>query len=275
MVDVCSIGTEYAKKDSYALTPVCSGEERCAAGHSWGAGVRAIYMIHYVISGEGTFCCGPNKFALQPGQMFVIYPGTIIKYQADAKNPWHYAWVGFYGDEAKEIFSEVGISVQKPIFSMKNGSEALALLRSMPAEREAELKQNLMFTANLYAFMSLLTENASANKHSENAYLTTAVKYIKAHYNEDITVGNLASQIGIGRKYLFAIFKRALNLSPKEYVICYRIERAKVFLQDEQLSVGNIAYSVGYRDALAFSKIFKARTGLSPTEYRKSHAGNQ
>lgn len=274
MADICAVEIEYTKKDPYALTPVCSGEEKCAPDHYWGAGVREMYLIHYVISGEGTLYCGPNKFHIQAGQVFVIFPGTIIKYQASSKNPWHYAWVGFYGDEAKEIFSQVGISAQNPVLSLKNGTSALALLRDMPAERGAELKQNLTFTANLYAFMSILTENANTNKNSENVYVTTAVKYIKAHYNEDITVDHLASHIGVGRKYLFAMFKRALNLSPKDYIIYYRIERAKDFLLDAQLPIGSIAYSVGYRDPLTFSKMFKLKTGMSPTEYRKRHAEN-
>ena len=69
----------------------------------------------------------------------------------------------------------------------------------------------------------------------------------------------------------FTIFKRMLDLSPKDYIVYYRMERAKEFLQDARLPVGSIAYSVGYRDPLTFSKMFKLKTGLSPTEYRKIH----
>ena len=53
MEGICDIGIKYPKKEPYALTPVFSGEEKCTAGHYWGAGVRASYVIHYVISGEG------------------------------------------------------------------------------------------------------------------------------------------------------------------------------------------------------------------------------
>ena len=87
---------------------------------------------------------------------------------------------------------------------------------------------------------------------------------------EDITVELLASYIGIGRKYLYSLFKRFLNLSPKEYIIAYRMERAKDFLQDMQLSVGSVACSVGYQDPLTFSKMFKLYTGISPSEYAKA-----
>lgn len=271
MTNACSVGMEPVKKDRYALSPEFRGEEQCAAGHCWGAGVRSTYVIHYVISGEGVFYCGPSKYTVRAGQIFVIFPGTVVKYQADQRDPWHYAWIGFYGDEAKEIFSQVGISVQNPVITLKDGAAALALLRDMPTERSAELKLNLAFKANLYAFMSLLMENASQTRNRENVYLSTAVKYIKAHYSEDITVDQVASHVGIGRKYLFAIFKKAMNLSPKDYIIYYRMERAKEFLQDALLPIGNVAYSVGYRDQLTFSKMFKLKTGYAPSEYRKNH----
>lgn len=275
MEGICDIGIKYPKKEPYALTPVFSGEEKCAAGHYWGVGVKASYVIHYVISGEGTFYCGPNKFTVHAGQIFVIFPGTMIKYQASFTNPWHYAWIGFHGDEAKEIFAQVGISVQRPVFTIHNETAALALLRNMPAERSATLKHNLTSKANLYALMAILAENTIPNKNSENVYVAMAVKYIKAHYNEDITVELLASYIGIGRKYLYSLFKRFLNLSPKDYIIAYRMERAKDFLQDMQLSIGSVACSVGYRDPLTFSKMFKLMIGLSPTEYREKHTGNK
>jgi AraC-like DNA-binding protein len=232
-------------------------------------------LIHYVISGEGTFYCGPNKFTVGAGQIFVIFPGTVIKYQASFTDPWHYAWIGFHGDEAKEIFAQVGISVQRPVFTVHNETAALALLRNMPAEGNAALRHALTFKANLYAFMAILAENTEPNKNSENVYISMAVKYIKAHYNEDITVEHLAAHVGIGRKYLYAIFKKALQLSPKDYILSYRMEQAKEFLLGSRLSVGSIACSVGYPDPLTFSKMFKRKIGLSPTEYRKKYAGDK
>ena len=60
-------------------------------------------------------------------------------------------------------------------------------------------------------------------------------------------------------------------LPPKDYIINYRIEKAKVFLKDLSLPIGNVAYSVGYKDPLTFSKMFKLKTGVSPTEYREKY----
>ena len=266
----CIFTGDPPKKNRQPLTPVISGEQRCAPEHCWGAGVRSQYLIHYIIDGSGVFYCGPRKYTLQKGQIFVIYPDTIVKYQADKKDPWHYAWVAFYGDEAVSILSSAGISLKNPVLTLQNGDEVLEILRDMPRERGAELQSNLHFTARLYDFLSLLVTNIQQDQKRENIYYTAATRYIKAHYAEDITVDEVAAKVGISRKYLFAIFKNILGYSPKEYIIEYRMKRAKEFLSNPDLPVGNIAYSVGYKDPLTFSKIFKQRLGVSPSAYRKS-----
>jgi len=268
MVNFCTMEPDVPVVTQKALVPISSGEEQCAPNHAWGAGVRPHYLIHYVISGKGIFYCGTKRYQVQKGQIFLIFPGTIVKYKADEKNPWHYVWVNFYGDEAKMILSEIGLSAEKPVMSVKNSSAVRELFHSMPHERGADLCNSLRFTAKLYEFMSLLSDNRREEERNEEIYLETAIRYIKAHYFEALTVDGLASQIGISRKYLFAIFKKALGVSPKDYIIDYRMKRAKEFLLDESLPIGNVAYSVGYPDPLNFSKMFKLKTGFSPSEYR-------
>ncbi len=266
----CAVDFEHSIIQKKALIPITSGEEKCRPNHFWGSGVRHYYIIHYVVSGKGVFYCGTNKFNLGAGQMFVIFPGTVIKYQADKSEPWHYSWVGFSGDDVKEIFGELGITPKNPVFTLENGDELLENIRNMPPERTADLHTNLLFSARLYEFMALLLENKNTAHKRENAYYVAAKRYIKAHYFENISVHSVAAHVGISRKYLFAIFKSEQGLSPKDYIIDYRIKRAMEFLKNRELSIGDVAYSVGYSDPLAFSKMFAQKTGTSPTEYRKS-----
>ena len=259
-----------AKKERSSLYPIDSGEERCAPLHAWGQGIRQHYLIHYVISGKGKFYCGAKEYEIRKGQIFVVFPWTVIKYQADALDPWHYVWVDFSGEEARDILTQMGISVESPVFSIKNGAAVLEVVRNMPRERSSDTCVNLDFSAKLYEFMSLLLQNIKQIERGGNSYLTSAKRFIRSHYFDDITVDEVASHVGISRKYLFAIFKSNLGISPKDYIIDYRMRKAVEFLNDESLSIGNIAYSVGYKDPLAFSKMFKMKMGVSPTEYRRN-----
>ncbi len=269
MSNRCCSTYEILPQKQYSLVPITSGEEHCPPNHSWGPGVRSHYVIHYVVSGKGVFYCGTNKFCLKKGQMFVIFPGTIVKYQADESDPWHYIWTDFNGEEAAGILQLMGITYKSPVKEVNNGTDLVELVRQMPPERTADMSDNLKFSAKLYEFMSLLVKDNCRRHNTESDYFETAARYIRAHYYEQITVESIAGCVSVSRKYLYAIFKNVLGISPKDYIINYRVEKAKEFLKDETLSVGSVAYSVGYDDSLNFSKMFKSKTGVSPSEYRK------
>ena len=263
MANGCEVVSERSTMAYSGLKPVSSGEEKCAPGHFWGAGVRGGYIIHYVLSGTGVFYCGMGKYVLTKGQAFVIFPNTVVKYQADTKDPWHYAWVVFNGDEAKSVLEDLGVSVKKPVITSVDCKRAVELIRKMPRERGGVLSENLMFSSLLYELFSLLAENKTDDK-TENIYLAAATRFVRAHYHEEVTVESLAAHVGISRKYLFAVFKHNLGISPKDYIIDYRMKKAREFLEDGKLSVAQVAYSVGYKDPLTFSRMFKAKMGVAP-----------
>ena len=77
------------------------GREQCAAGHSFGPAVRPHYLIHFILSGKGRYHVNGDAYHLQAGDAFLIYPGETTVYEADEKNPWEYAWIGFGGIRKK------------------------------------------------------------------------------------------------------------------------------------------------------------------------------
>ena len=77
----CGEGAVLEVKGKTGLYPLGAGEEVCKKGHCWGPGVRGHYLIHYVIRGKGSYYCGVNRYELTAGDLFVIYPGTVIQYR--------------------------------------------------------------------------------------------------------------------------------------------------------------------------------------------------
>ena len=72
------------------LRPVDAGRQDCHDLHSWGPGVRQCYIIHYIISGNGTFTCGKKTYTLTAGQSFLICPEQVVQYAPDENEPWDY-----------------------------------------------------------------------------------------------------------------------------------------------------------------------------------------
>ena len=76
--------------------------------------------------------------------------------------------------------------------------------------------------------------------------------------------------VGINRSYFSNLFKKELSVSPQEFLINYRLDKAAQMLSETEDSVGNVASAVGYADPLAFSKAFKQKFGVSPRSYRNN-----
>lgn len=105
----------------------------------------------------------------------------------------------------------------------------------------------------------------------KNSATVQALKYIREHYYERITVTDIASYALVNPNYLSGIFHRDVGQTIPAYINFCRINLAKQLLSETDDSITNIASRVGYFDSAHFLKTFKKIVGVSPKEYRKSY----
>lgn len=95
--------------------------------------------------------------------------------------------------------------------------------------------------------------------------------YIENNYTKyDLSLDSVADILNLNPSYLSSLFKRVTGINFSTYVTDKRISMAKELLQDPLRSAGEIASLTGYESASYFTRAFKKKTGLTPTEYRKS-----
>ncbi len=99
-----------------------------------------------------------------------------------------------------------------------------------------------------------------------NDALRKAIGYIRGHYMLEITIRELAEQVGVSERYLRKLYVRYLNLSPLDYLNQIRIDKSIELLRNTTLSVKEISYQCGFRSPQYFSRIFKQQTGMSPRD---------
>ena len=98
--------------------------------------------------------------------------------------------------------------------------------------------------------------------------IAPAVEKIKNSFaNAELSVFELAKECNVSEVYLRKLFSSVYGVSPKEYILSLRIERAKQLLSLGDFTVTDVAYLCGYSDPCHFSREFKKRTGVSPSEY--------
>lgn len=260
------------QKELVSLSVYNVGFQKCTPDYQWGPGIRDHYLIHYVISGEGSYIVNGATYNLTEGDSFLVYPNTEVTYLANHKNPWEYAWVGFTGSDASIILKATDFSPKNPV--IHNNPLGTSIHRQILHIYDARgngLEHAVEMTGRLYTMLSLFMQTASQPKLPDTAsnYVQKGIEYITANYSYSITVEDIADYVGLSRSHLFRSFQNVLEVSPKEYLTEFRMKQACYLLEHSDLSITAIANSVGFDNSLYFSKIFHKQKNMSPRDYRQ------
>lgn len=230
----------------------------------FGPGRRNLYLIHYIISGKGYF----NGSPVGKGQGFLIKPFTHEHYYPDPQDPWEYLWITSRDPAMDEIFEKYNADDKTKIFEydyvsiVKNVAE---ILRRNHNRLYAPMEILEIF---LYIF-NHHTKIGKAKDNPAEIYYNYSLNYIQSNMYRAVRVEELLQILGISQPYLYRIFKDRCAMSPKQYIDNCKLTEAKRLLTETAMSVTEVANSVGYSDALAFSFFFKKKTGQSPKNFRK------
>lgn len=261
------------------LAVLFAGNEQTGPGHRVGPQVRDYHLVHYIVSGRGRFRCMGRDYELGPGEMFFIFPSELVYYESNDEDPWRYRWIGFRGEQADRLLAQLDISPHRPTLHAASGRKVGALFHA--AERtmqEGDSGCDLRAEGYLRLLLGEWSRSrmpVPARKQSEHPaqqHVEQAMRWLNLEYSKPISIEDMARSLGYHRTYLSKIFKQSTGLPPMGYLLKIRMERAKELLQ-EQLTVEQVASSVGYPDALYFSKQFKKWHGCTPTEYRSRQPG--
>ncbi len=251
------------------------GYAKCKPLHSFGPAVRPNYILHYILEGRGRYYVDDTHYDLQAGQGFLIEPEIQTFYQAAREEPWSYLWVGFDGSHAGDYLKDLGLNSHQLIFQCIHGEELKQLVINMLKHNTSSTTNQFLLEGLLYSFFSVLAQDldviSSPEESDDNLYIRSAIEFIHNHYSCNIKVSDIADYVCIDRSYLYKLFRQNLNLSPQDYLSNYRITRAAELLSITDLPIGGVALSCGYRDPLVFGKAFKAKRGITPTQYRKKN----
>lgn len=251
------------------------GISACPPGHIWGPAMREHYVIHYILSGEGTLRLRDHVYQLREKDGFLLSPNDISTYEASNENPWEYVWIGFHGLNALQYLQRAHLTRENPVFHFTKGSQLKdCLLELVKINNEYAYSTDLRIQSLLNRFFAELIDNSPHNNAvvahtAKDQYVRKAIDYIQTNYMNHITVGILAEYISLDRSYLTTLFKECLNVTPQAYISRFRLNKACTLLKDTTATIAEVAIMTGYQDPVVFQKAFKSMMGISPARYRK------
>lgn len=268
-MDYCNLYQEAEK-----LRLIAVGEEYCKPSHFNGPKIREQYLFHFVVSGEGIFRIRDKTYQVKANQAFLIPDSSIVYYEADKNNPWHYCWFTIQGKAAQSFFEDLSLSLESPVYTARGNNEIYACFKELLNSAKHNPNNPYQIISALYrCLQELYTANIHTRENKkispQDKYVQAAELYIESHYHyEDLRIDDIAQHIGVHRSYLTKLFKKHHGVSPQQYLISIRMQKAKALLSSTDSPVGIIAYSVGYTDLFIFSKMYKKHFGVSPKNDR-------
>jgi AraC family transcriptional regulator len=117
-------------------------------------------------------------------------------------------------------------------------------------------------------YLTITQTFRSERRSLTRTQLQQAIDYIHAHLERDLSLVELAKVINISPTYFATLFKGAMGISPHQYVIQQRVQRAKEMLKKTDLAIADIALQVGFSSQSHLTQQFKRLTGMTPKQIR-------
>ncbi len=231
------------------------------------------YQLLYVTRGEGVFeTTNQRPTRLREGDLFLLFPHEWHTYHPGPQG-WNCYWIGFSGRNVDDRVRAGFLTPQHPIYHVGFSDTITRLYDEAyhAAVQEAAYSQQLLagIVNHLIGLMYSLERNILLSKNSEHVDMINRARFImRKEVESDLTVQQIAEQLGVSYSSFRKLFKEYTGISPALYQQDLKLQRAKELLSTTDLFVKEIAYMLNFDSPDYFSSKFKRKTGLKPSDFR-------
>ncbi len=233
------------------------------------------YQLVHIPAGQGFLSVNGVSYGITAGSLFLLFPGVQHAYRPDVNTGWTELWVGFRGPHIDALCAAGVLDPSRPVFHLK---QHVVLSRTFQSIFETVLRQAPLYQFQVCAqILSLLAETLSLTRLSDQPtrspeIVERAKAYIETHVSDTADLNLLSAELAISVAALSRLFKDYTGMTPYQYWIHAKINRAKEILTLGDVSIKEIAWQIGVADPYYFSRLFKKKTGCCPSEWGDRHA---
>ena len=224
------------------------------------------FVLEYVISGKGYVIVNGKKNIVTAGDTYLLKPTEKCEYFSDKTTPYKKLWVNFKGPLAQEIISQYQLNdtVYKGIDLSENFEKLFKL-------EEISIDLDIVHFDLATIITEILIKIAKSNSVTQNvSQIASKVKYfLDTRLTQTFSLDLLSKNLFISKTEIIRYFKKAYGITPYQYFLNLKISNAKLMLESNSYSIIEISNFLAFSNPYHFSKIFKQKVGISPSEYKK------
>lgn len=217
---------------------------------------RKCYGLSFCSEGKITYTTNGRQAVSDEGHAVILPKSQSYSLHGDKTGIFpviNFDCIGFLCDEV------ISLPIQNPETYIKDFEKMKAL--SLFEENRAKMM------SVFYGILHRLSTESTVHN-----VILPAIKYIERNYqNPKLSNAELAEKCSISEVYFRKIFTETYKTTPKQFIVDIRINKAKQLLSDGFIKVGAVAGLCGFSNQYHFCRLFKEKTGLTPTEYAKQN----
>jgi AraC-like DNA-binding protein len=230
------------------------------------------FQLIYITRGQGIYEVEDKSYTVTPGSVVLILPGIRHQYRPVFEIGWDEYWVGFKGDFFSRLVEEEYLSRGHIFFQIGLHNYILAIFNRI--FEEVRSQQSLYQLKACSGILALIAEVLALERRLKQPdyyqKIVEAAKYfMDSNIFGAINVADISEHIGVSAGRLNEIFKTYTDMTPYQYYIHIKMLKAQSLLEQSNIPVKEVAYNLGFDDPLYFSRAFKNRTGMAPSEWKK------
>lgn len=228
------------------------------------------YQIIYITKGKGSFSSYEKTYQVNGGTIMLLFPGIRHSYQPDIATGWNEYWVGCIGNTLDALVQNNVLSPSQPIFHLGLHDTILSIYHDI-FNRVKLQRPGYQLRLGASIMMLLADIIGYTRQSNQRDYSDTVVDKAKFLFTENI-MGNIeieqiSNHLGISISHLTNIFKSYTGMTPYQYYINLKINKAKELLETRKYSVKEVAYELSFESQYYFSRLFKKKTGVPPSHW--------
>jgi AraC-like DNA-binding protein len=252
-------------------------EQERSHTYNWNGLTRSdgpLLLFQYTLEGCGELEVEGRHYRMERGQAFLVeIPGAHRYWLPDDTEEWEFLYILLRPHPVMGIWEEIKDRIGETPY-LPLGSGPIAALNDIFREAlTGKITDPYTASAHTYRFIMELAR-FSLNKGASGAAWPPAVKaavqYMESNYSGMVGQEQLAQELGVSKYHFLRTFAAFTGMTPGEYLSRIRIEKAISLLRQSNLSIDEVAASVGYSSGSYFIKVFRKLTGQTPARFRSS-----
>ena len=231
------------------------------------------YQVIYITNGQGIFESESfSQAKVKAGTLIILFPNEKHRYKPDSNTGWDEYWVGIKGVIIDNLLSAGYLSPDNPCHYIGFNDGIISLYNLIIEKTKQERSGYQPFISGIVLHLlgnchSIIKQSIVENSEEE-VIIDRARLLFRSNINNPYSPEQAAKELNVGYSWFRKRFKNYTGLSPGQYYLQLKIEKAKELLTNGNMRIKEIAIELNFDSILYFSKIFKEKTGFNPTDYR-------